>query len=299
MAVLDAPGIISDITSLSASTAAGGKIAGILGLSATPKVSENHPTCNNKGITDSGIKAAARIKAIIDGSILAYNTYNSLRMAKLQRDLGEKYLELAEEHRNYYNEQYKPLEVSLAKEALELPLYERNKDSLFAGQMLITARAQNAGKVDSAMTCTGRYCTGQRAAMMQNMLLEQAAVESTVAGLAHRYADKEEIAHNALRWEKRSQVLKIGRDIPTEAVSYANLATGIFGSLGKQAGLAAEGAISFLAYKRNDTQYPDRRGEMTVSEYKWKPTALETFKPRPTDTYEPSKQNEQVIRLSG
>lgn len=262
-------------------------------------VSEDDEACKTTGVTDAGVIKSAKWKAILSGAILAYNTLNSLRMAKLQRDLGKKYLKLAEDHRDYYNERYKPLEADLAKEALALPKYVRDKERLNTGQMLMSVRGRNAGRVDKAISCTGRYCTGQRAAIMTDQLMEQAATESLVAGLGFRYTDREEITHNNLRWEKREQVMRIGRDIPTEAVSYASLAAGTFGSLGKQAGMAAEGAMGFLAYGRGDTQYPDRRGPMTVSEYKWTPTRLETFKPKPPENYTKPKEPEQIIKLSG
>ena len=262
-------------------------------------VSEDDSKCRTTGVTDEGVIKSAKWKAILSGAILAYNTLNSLRMAKLQRDLGQKYLELAEEHRKYYNERYKPLEIALTQEALALPKYKRDKEQLNTGQMLVSVRGRNAGKIDKAISCTGRYCTGQRAAIMTDQLLEQATVESMVAGFAYRYTDREEINHNNLRWEKREQVMKIGRDIPTEAVSYASLAAGTFGSLGKQAGAAAEGAMGFLAYGRGDTQYPPRRGPMTVAEYRWTPTKIEEFKPKPPENYTKPKEPEQTIKLSG
>ena len=262
-------------------------------------VPEDDPNCKSKGVTNNGIIHSARWKAIISGAMLALNTANSLKMAKLQRDIGKAYQELAEEQRKYYNDRYKPLEVSLTQEALKLPKYDRDKEKLITGQMLISARNLTAGKIDKVLACTGRYCTGQRAAIMNDQLLEQAAIESLAAGLAHRYVDKDEITHNNLRWEKREQVLKIGRDIPTQAVSYASMAAGIFGSLGKQAGQAAEGAMGFLAYGRGETVYPERRQPLTYPVYIVKPTTLELFKPEPPKTYAKPKPQETVISLRG
>lgn len=262
-------------------------------------IPEDDPNCKSKGVTNKGIIRSSRWQAIINGAMLAVNTANSLKMAKLQRDIGKDYQALAEDQRNYYNDRYKPLEISLTDEALKLPKYDRDKEKLITGQMLISARNLTAGKIDNALACTGRYCTGQRAAIMNDQLLEQAAIESLAAGLAHRYVDKDEITHNNLRWEKREQVLKIGRDIPTQAVSYASMAAGIFGSLGKQAGQAAEGAMGFLAYGRGETVYPERRQPMTYPVYIVKPTTLELFKPEPPKTYEKPKEPETTIKLSG
>lgn len=262
-------------------------------------VPEDDPNCKSKGVTNEGIIRSSRWQAIINGAMLALNTANSLKMAKLQRGIGKAYQELAEDQRKYYNDRYKPLEISLTQEALNLKKYDRDKEKLITGQMLISARNLTAGKIDKALTCTGRYCTGQRAAIMNDQLLEQAAIESLTAGLAHRYVDKDEIAHNNLRWEKREQVLKIGRDIPTQAVSYASMAAGIFGSIGKQAGQAADGAMGFLAYGRGDTVYPERREPISFPIYFIEPTKLELPKIEKVKTYEKPKEPETTIKLSG
>lgn len=262
-------------------------------------VAADDPSCTNTGVTDEGIIASSKWKNIIAATVAAYNTLNSLRMARLQRDLGEKYLKLAEDYRNYYNQRYKPLEIDLTQEALNLPLYSRDKEQLNTGQMMITARLQTAGAIDNAIACTGRYCTGQRAAIINDQLMQQATVESTVAGMAHRYTDREEINRNNLRWEKREQVLKLGRDIPSQAVSYASLAAGSFGSLGRQAGLGAEGAIQFLAYERKNTNYPERRPPISVSIHRYTTTKLEPFEPKPPTTYKkPEEPKQPAIKLS-
>lgn len=257
--------------------------------------------CKNKGITDAGIAESQKWKTMISAAIAAFNLYSSLRNAKLQRDLGEKYLELAEDHRNYYNEHYKPLEKSLTEEAQALPIYQRDKEQLYASQMLMTVRGKHAANIADAMTCTGRYCTGQRAAIMTDQVLEQAAIESLTAGLGFRYTDREEINFNNLRWDKRDQVAKIGRDVPTEALSYASLAMGTFGRVGKQAGEAAEGAVGFLAYNNNrrDTRYPQRRGDINIPSYTYIPQKLEVPDVPKRPTFKLPEPPETKIKLSG
>lgn len=267
----------------------------------TPKVPADNPACKNTGVTDEGIEQSSRWKSMLSAAIMAYNTWNSLRMAKLQRDLARKYLQMSKDHRKYYNDRFKPLEKDLTKEALKLKKYVRDKEPLYTGQMLVSVRGKNAGQIDKAVSCTGRYCTGQRAAIITDQLLKQATQESLAAGMAHRYTDKEEIVHNNLRWDKREQVLKIGRDIPAQASSFAQLAAGIFGDLGTQAGKAAEGAMSFIAYESNraQTQYPPRRGDMQVSSYRYNPTPLEEFKPKPPDVFVKPEEPTQTIKVMG
>lgn len=257
------------------------------------KDSEDDPECKNNGVTDEGVKNTAKWKSILSAAIIIYNTLMALKIAKLQRDLAEKYLQLSEDHRNYYNDRFKPLEESMTKEASELPFYERNKDPLYAGQMLVTAKNRTRGAIDKSISCTGRYCTGQRNAIMTDQLLDQAANESLVAGMAHRYADREEITHNNLRWDKREQVLKIGRDIPVEAASYANMAMGVLGDLTAQAGNA-----TWISSERMETKYPPRRGDIKLPSYTTRIPQVEVPKyERPV--FETPKEPPKKAELNG
>lgn len=270
----------------------GGVIGSLLG-SSTPKESEDDPECQNNGVTDEGIQSTSRWKSILSAAIIVYNTLMALKIAKLQRDLGEKYLQLSEDHRNYYNDRFKPLEESMTKEASDLPFYERNKDHLYTGQMLVSAKNQTRGAIDKSISCTGRYCTGQRAAIMTDQLLDQAANESLVAGMAHRYADREEITLNNLRWDKREQVMKVGRDIPTEAASYANMAMGVLGDLTAQAGNA-----TWVSSERMETKYPPRRGDIKLPSYTMKIPQVETPKnERPV--FETPKEPPKEYKVTG
>ena len=135
----------------------------------TPKVPADNPACKNTGITDEGIEQSSRWKSLLSAAIMVYNTANSLRMARLQRDLAKKYLKMSEEHRERYNNAHKPLEKDLVREALKLPKYKRDKEQLYTGQMLTSVRGKNAGQIDKALSCTGRYCTGLRAAIMTEL----------------------------------------------------------------------------------------------------------------------------------
>ena len=245
------------------------------------QVSEDDPSCNTTGITDKGIIDAAKWQAIINAALLIYNTANALKMAKLQRDLAEKYLELAEDYTNYYDSRYKPLEIKLANEAYNLPKYVRDKDDFTKGTMLAAVRGKAGLELNKQLSCVGRYCSGLRAAVLTEQLMTQSSAEAAVAGLAHRTQDKEEIAWNNHRWEKRSQVLKLGRDIPTDALSFANLAAGIFSSLGGQAAAGAEGAAWALGYDRAATVYPARHRPLSVSSYVYDNTKMESFKVAP------------------
>lgn len=216
--------------------------------------------CAKTGVTDAGLLQVSTIRTALATAVAALNVKTARDMAGLQKEIAEDYAKLAEDARNYYNDTYKPLETGTLKEVSSEAKYIRDKDDITTGQMLLSVRAQFVGSIEAKLNCTGRYCTGQRAALINDELLKQANAEATVAGMAFRFEDAKETAKNTLRWERRREVLNLGRDIPTKAVAYAELASGIFGSIGKQSSAAAEGIAWWAGSKNNrrDTEYPRR-----------------------------------------
>ena len=269
----------------------------IPGFGGSPNVSSNDPACQNQGVSDAGIFTVSSIRTAIATGTSALNLANSVKMAELQKEIAKGYAKLAEDARNYYKEEYKPLELENLKEVEALKKYDRSKESMYRGQMILSARDKLAGKLEDAISCTGRYCTGQRATLMNDALIEQAAVEASIAALAHRYVDDEEIVRNALRWERRRTILDLGRGIPTASVAYAELAAGIFGSLGAQSGKAAEGIVGSLGFSRNrrPTEYPDRRAPIIVQRAPYAPIDLERRPLAQRPIIEPEKAPEVII----
>lgn len=228
----------------------------------SPKVNEEE--CDNEGTTDEGVFKVATIRRAIALGTAGINLLNAYKMASLQEDIADKYASIAERYRRHYLEEYKPLEVQNLKEVEKLPKYDRKKEGLVRGQMLLSVRDQFAGKLEDTLACSGRYCTGVRAAAMNELLTQQASAEAATAALAHRHIDNEEIVHNEHRWERRRGVLDTGRDIPNQAIGHAQLAAGVFGSIGAQSGKAAEGALWGYRYEvnRRDTVYNEDRPPM-------------------------------------
>lgn len=228
---------------------------------------DSDKACKNTGVTDCGIQRSAQIKGALNAAIIGINTYTSLRIAEMQYDLAKDWAAMAKWYRDHYFNNYHPIEKSLIDEANKDPEYKYEKTDLTKGQMLVTAKLGFIGKLEKTVSCTGRYCTGQRQAITNDLLIEQATIENAICGLASRHAVDEEITRNTKRWERRSNVLKLGRDLPTESVSYGRLASGIFGSIGEQAAKSVEGASQALGFglNRRDTRYPTRRGPLTYT----------------------------------
>lgn len=243
--------------------------------------------CGKTGITDTGLLQVSTIRTSLATAVAALNVKTARDMAKLQEEIAEDYARLAEDARNYYNDTYKPLEAETLKEVMAEQKYVRDKDGTTTGQMLLSIRAQFVGVIEDKINCTGRYCTGQRAALINDELLKQANAEATVAGMAFRFEDAKETAKNTLRWERRREVLNLGRDIPTKAVAYAELASGIFGSIGKQSSAAAEGIAGWMGHRNNrrETEYPTRPPPLRAGQGVFSPRPVISPSARPAPIY--------------
>lgn len=252
---------------------------GIYDESTRKTIAASDPDCKGDRVDDKAVARMAKIRAGLAAAVTAINTATALKIAEMEHDLAKDYARLAKEFKTYYFDNYRPLEKELVKEAMENKPYDDPKKLDFdKAAMLLSAKMRFVGRLEKAMSCTGRYCTGQRASLMNDALLEQATTEAMVCGLAYRNNEEEKATRNAVRWERRSQVLKLGSNLPTEAVSYANLATGIFGSIGQQAAAAAQSAAWYIGHtlERQDTKYPERRGAMSLGT--WIPKTVEPDK---------------------
>jgi len=227
-----------------------------------PIVPQSDSECKNTGVTDEGLIKASNIARIGAIAVALINTANAVRMAVLQKDIADKYQQMADEAREYFNDTYKPCEESAVAEACAAPLYSRDFDKSQIGRMLVSVKSKARDQIEAVIRCKTRYCTGQMAAAIKDGTLAQAGAEATVYGLGLRYEEDRERARNDVRWSRRAAILNIGRDLAGAATEYAQLAAGIFGRLGEQSAQGAAGAVSWLDTdsQRRATQYPQRPG---------------------------------------
>lgn len=257
-----------------------------------PKVAQSEKTCENTGVTDEGLIKSSNIARIGAIAVAAINTANAVRMAKLQKDIADKYQQMADESREYFNDTYKPCEQSAVAEACAAPLYKRDYDKSQIGRMLVSVKSKARDQIEQAIRCKTRYCTGQMAAVLKDGVLAQAGSESAVYGLGLRYEEDRERARNDVRWSRRASILNIGRDLAGAATEYAQLAAGIFGRLGEQSAQGAAGAIQWLGNnsQRRETVYP-QRGGLTI------PPSTRTLNPDvAVITKTPEKASKVVVK---
>lgn len=210
-----------------------------------------------RGVTNTGKSTFGYIMDAAAGLAALTNTAIAIQIADMQYDIAKDYLDIAKWWRQYYNDVYKPLEDIELAEAWALEKEEPMYD-ITIGRHRNYARLQYRGVAEKAIQCTSPYCTGLRAALLKDYANAEATTLAALSNMGHRSERSYVEARNAVRWERRREVLNRGRNMIAGNINFSNMSYGIFGSLGAQAQAGAAGAIRYLGYSwnRNEPQYP-------------------------------------------
>lgn len=208
-------------------------------------------------ITDKGNKWWANLFrgaaiAIALGNAAAQGTISDKKM-----DLAEGYYDMAKFKWDRFKKQYMPLEKKLLNEVSNVPIKEMD-----------CAEAAGRAKlaVDTAYESINIYLKQKARSMRQCFDSTQFIVLNTRQGLLladtenYNLLDEQWFTEfkNDQRWNRRSTVLNLGRNLSTEALRYGDVARTVFGAVGTQLNTAAAGVVQALGYygARNDTFYP-------------------------------------------
>lgn len=185
------------------------------------------------------------------------NAYKAYEIAQKEWEMAKKYWRIAENWLDYYKSAYAPVEDQELEEAMDLPIAEPQYDAAIArarASVWITFK----GKLRGTMRCTSKYCTGLRADMLARISQAQGMAVTTAEGLGYRNERAYVEARNDVRWEKRLNTAKRGRDIVADVTALGAASAGIYGSLLDQAWQGLVSAGQYLGYEnnRNETRYP-------------------------------------------
>ena len=217
----------------------------------TVSVTSTAGSCS-QGLTDYDKSTLSLLWDIIPAVIAAYNTGQAIHTATKQYEIR-----ISQWWRAYYNNFFVPLENQELSEAMGLrettPYYDTMR-----------GRAQTAGRlkfknaVNSAVQCTSEYCTGLRQQLLLDVLDQESRALNSLAGLGYRNERAYYESRSDVRWKRMINTAARGRDLEAQAINSAQLAYGIYGSLGEQVSKGAEGAASAFGYfhYRNDPRYP-------------------------------------------
>lgn len=214
--------------------------------------------CNaHRGVNDQERSLYGDILSAAAIAAAGYNAYKAYEIARQEWEMAKKYWRIAENWLDYYKDAYAPVEDQELQEAMNLekekPVYESAR-----GRARTSAWLEFRGQLRKALRCTSRYCTGLRNDMLMRISQAQAQAVSLADGLGYRNERAYIEARDDVRWERRLNTAKRGRDIIAEVPSLGMASAGIYGSLLDQAWQGLESAGMYLGYSgnRNQPSYP-------------------------------------------
>lgn len=214
--------------------------------------------CNEKhGVTDGERSLFGDLLAAAALAAAATSAYKAYDIAVKEWEMAKKYWRISQNWMDYYKNAYAPVEDQEIAEALQLeeaePLYE-----VARGRARASAWIEFQGKLRNPMRCMSRYCTGLRGDILVQVSRAQADAVALADGLGYRNERAYVETRNDVRFEKRLNTAKRGRDIISDTVSLGAAAAGIYGDLLDQAWQGLTGAGQYLGYylNRNQPAYP-------------------------------------------
>lgn len=190
--------------------------------------------------------AIAVLNALIQGQI-----------ADMQQDLADKYYQQAKYKWNRFKNKYMPLERSILWEASNEPIREMDCDD-------DRQRAQAA--VDKAFDYLESYIARQaksyRLCLDDSVVSQLSYTRNTIAVDTENYNLRDDQwfvdFKNDQRWNRRSNILNLGRNLGSVAMQYGDVARKLMGDVSDIANKAFGSLSSALGYygARFDTVYP-------------------------------------------
>lgn len=214
--------------------------------------------CNVKrGQTDGGKTAVASVLKAAAIAAAGYNAYKAYDIAHAEYKLAKKYYQLARNWLDYYRDYYAPVEDQELREAMNIPVTTADYETA-RGRARVAAAMQFKGRLNKAMKCTSRYCTGLRQDMILETVTAQADALAMADGLGYRNERAYVEGRNDVRFEKMMNTAKRGRDMVADNVSLARATSGIYGELADQAWKGLQSAGMYLGYTsaRHAPNYP-------------------------------------------
>lgn len=178
-------------------------------------------------------------------------------IANMQQDLADSYYDMAKYKWDRFYGKFVPLEKKLLNEVLNEPLKEMDCADDRQRAEIWTGRAYGA------MQDWMKRKAGQMRACMDSLDMRRVRTAQALAfadTANYNYVDDRWFRDysNDKRWNRRSSVLNLGRNLGSEALKYGDVARSLLNTLSGQIEQAANGLINAMGYygARLDTYYP-------------------------------------------
>lgn len=207
---------------------------------------------------DAGQSMLNTVLAVV-AFIVAYKSLEAqIEINDMRRDIADGYAKITEDRWRRFKSAYAPLELALINEIMSQgpvePDYERARSNhnAYVANAFGDAQARLAGLAQRYALCIDETLTN-------DLQLSAGLAADDGVNFGYRWEEWYAIMRDDIRWNRRSNLLNLGRDLLAQSAQYASYANNILAGLGEQAGKAFSGALGYLGYyfSRQNTAYPN------------------------------------------
>jgi hypothetical protein len=197
-------------------------------------------------------------------ALIIWNAYETMRIFDMRYDIAKAYGNLAQDRWNRFNQTFKPLEAYMINQLMNDPLVEADYE---------TARDIYTECAESSMTSLGRmrgltkkYCLCLDSDVPLTIAVNNQLMLDDMVNLG--YQDEQYITplRDIDRWNRRSRMLNLGRDLASISTVAARAGDEILDGAANAAVKGISDSIGFLNYikESEDTVYSRLGVWMTV-----------------------------------
>jgi len=179
--------------------------------------------------TDAGWIRAATIQQLAATAIAILQMKAQSDIYDKQHDIAKGYLSMAKELHDYWANYYKPCEIKTLSESCNEEKHEPDYER-YANRFANTARLKSAD-AERQLKLRSRSCVGHYLSNSRLFAIEQSRSIINASNAGYRYAERRADALNDVRFSRRISVLGMGRNLPAQALSYAQAAANAYTGL--------------------------------------------------------------------
>ena len=208
--------------------------------------------------SDLGESALHTVLSVVAFAVAVWSAYEQMRIFNMRYKLAEAYADLAEQLWTRFDTRYKPVETKMADECLaEGPVEPdypaaRSRGEIFASHGASQARSEFERQSRMYGLCPG-------ADRLQALDNHDAILLTDSVNYAYRDEEHNAMVEDDMRFNRRAQLLNLGRDLLSQSAAYGSVANDILKGAADAQAATTSGAMAFLGYIRNrqETTYPE------------------------------------------
>lgn len=190
-------------------------------------------------------------------AVTLLNTAAQISISKKQYQIAKDYANIAIDQWERFRDAYAPLERAMVNEITNTPEPVPDYDGARYRGNSFTSSAFSSARRDMGRLAK-KYVLCIDPSLYDDMLYAEAITADDSVNF--NYRDEEYFANvmSDIRWNRRSSLLNLGRDILSTSVNYADAANRMLGNISDILNQGASGAMGMLGYlqEHRNTMYP-------------------------------------------